>query len=377
MKIGNCRYVKYIMNKTLYSTGILKVKTTPDKRLVKENEPHLMLVNKVSKRRKSFHLSFDLKKGHSLKIAAAVLIMIPVFALLAYFLCVYPVKNLDIALEVNGESVTDSMLSYATLTFDGQGSGDVSAVSAAVIPVVKTLSYVIKPGDTISGISKRYNLDEGTLISFNKISNVRRIIPGNTLKIPDIDGIPYTVRKGDTLEKISGKYQVPLNAILDANDLESEIIEPGTNIFIPGARISDYEYKKATGTLFIYPTRGRLTSPFGYRIDPFTGTRRMHYGIDLANRIGTPVRASMSGTVVVIANHPQGYGNYIVIRHERGYQSLYGHLDKILVRKGQRVSQGQKIGLMGSTGRSTGPHLHFSLYKNYVPVNPLGGYLYK
>ena len=353
------------------------MKTTPDKRLVKENEPHLMLVNKVSKRRKSFHLSFDLKKGYSLKIAAAVLIMIPVFALLAYFLRVYPVKNLDIALEVNGEPVTDSMLSYATLTFDGQGSGDVSAVSAAVIPVVKTLSYVIKPGDTISGISKRYNLDEGTLISFNKISNVRRIIPGNTLKIPDIDGIPYTVRKGDTLEKISGKYQVPLNAILDANDLESEIIEPGTNIFIPGARISDYEYKKATGTLFIYPTRGRLTSPFGYRIDPFTGTRRMHYGIDLANRIGTPVRASMSGTVVVVANHPQGYGNYIVIRHERGYQSLYGHLDKILVRKGQRVSQGQKIGLMGSTGRSTGPHLHFSLYKNYVPVNPLGGYLYK
>lgn len=170
---------------------------------------------------------------------------------------------------------------------------------------------------------------------------------------------------------------MPLNSILDANDLESEIIEPGTSIFIPGARISDYEYKKATGTLFIYPTRGRLTSPFGYRTDPFTGTRRMHYGIDLANRVGTPVRATMAGTVVVVANHPQGYGKYIVIRHERGYQSLYGHLETILVRKGQRVSQGQKIGLMGSTGRSTGPHLHFSLYKNYVPVNPLAGYLYK
>lgn len=229
------------MDKTLYSSGILKVKTIPKKRLVKENEPHLMLVNKVSKRKKSFHLSFDLKKGYHIKIAAAVLIMIPVFALFIYFIRVYPVKNMNIAIESDGESVVNFMLSYATLTFDGQGSGDVSAVSAAITPVVKTLSYVIKPGDTISGISKKYSLDEGTLISFNRISNVRRIIPGNTLKIPDIDGIPYTVQKGDTLEKISGKYQVPLNAILDANDLTSEIIEPGTSIFIPGARISDYE----------------------------------------------------------------------------------------------------------------------------------------
>ena len=365
------------MNKTLYSAGINKLRTTSVKRTTAESEPRLMLINKVTRRKKGTSLSFDFRKTDFLKMGAGFLILVPVVSFLIYFFRVYPVKSLDIAVLTDTEVINESMLSYATLTFDGQGSGDVSAVSVNVTPVVKTLSYVIKPGDTISGIAKKYNLDEGTLIGFNKISNVRRIIPGNTLKIPDIDGIPYTVRKGDTLEKISGRYKVPLNAILDANDLETEVIEPGSSLFIPGARISDYEYKKATGTLFIYPVRGRLTSPFGYRTDPFTGTRRMHYGIDLANRAGTPVRATMDGTVVVVANHPQGYGNYIVIRHARGYQSLYGHLSRILVRKGQRVIQGQKIGLMGSTGRSTGPHLHFSLYKNYVPVNPLAGYLYK
>ncbi len=369
------------MNRTLYSAGKLKVKNSSTTSYGK-NEPQLMLVNKVSRRRKRRITLNSVKDGMLLKYRKILLFTLPLLVAAAagslyYFAFIHPLKAMDIPVSADEGMIEDSLLSYATLEYDGQGSGDVGAIAGSITPVVKTLSYVIKPGDTLSGIAKAYNLDVGTLIGFNKIKNVRRLIPGKTLKIPDIDGIPYSVKRGDTLEKISKRYNVPLNAILDANDLESEIIEPGRNIFIPGARISDYEYKKATGTLFIYPTRGRLTSPFGYRTDPFTGKRRMHYGIDLANRIGTPVRATMGGTVVVIGNHPQGYGKYVVIRHARGYQSLYGHLNTILVRKGQRVSQGQKIGLMGSSGRSTGPHLHFSLYKNYVPVNPLAGYLYR
>ena len=135
--------------------------------------------------------------------------------------------------------------------------------------------------------------------------------------------------------------------------------------------MSDYEYKKATGTLVIYPARGRLTSSFGYRNDPFTGTRRFHYGIDLANTVGTNVTSAMDGVIVDIENRPAGYGKYVVIRHDRGYQTLYGHLSSILVREGQRVRQGQSIGTMGSTGRSTGSHLHFAVYKNNRPVDPL------
>ncbi len=273
--------------------------------------------------------------------------------------------------------IANSMLSYASSEFSGMGSGMPNIQESAIISTVSSTDYEVKPGDTLSEISKAYNINVGTLISYNKIKDVRRIWAGAKLKIPDTNGLPYIVKKGDSLESIAADHNIPLNNILDANNLDSELISVGDELFIPGAKISDYDYKKATGTLFLYPTNGRLTSPFGYRTDPFTGVRRMHYGLDLANRIGTPVKATMAGTVIVIGHQPQGYGNYIVIRHERGYQSLYGHLSKILVRKGQRVGQGQRIGEMGSTGRSTGPHLHFSLYKNNVPVDPLRGYLYR
>ncbi len=343
-----------------------------------------MLVNNVQKR-PGKHVSATPQKrsfgkrmsGRKFVTAGGVVLLV-FLAAAGYYWYSTTYRAFDIPIPAPETLVKDYLLSYATLTYDGKGSGDAKAIAGAgtLTPVVKTLSYIIKSGDTLSGIAKQYHLDVGTLISFNKIKDVRRVMVGTTLNIPDIDGVPYTIKRGDTLEKIAHQYKVPLNSILDANDLASEIVEPGKNIFIPGARISDYEYKKATGTLFIYPTRGRLTSPFGYRIDPFTGTRRMHYGIDLANRIGTPVRATMAGVVVIIANHPQGYGNFIVIQHARGYQSLYGHWSAILVHKGQRVAQGQKIGLIGTTGRSTGPHLHFSIYKNHVPVNPLAGYLY-
>jgi len=280
-------------------------------------------------------------------------------------------------LGTDNQPITISMLTYASSEFSGMGSGLPNIQEGDIISKVSAIDYQIKPGDTLSEISKAYNIDVGTLISYNKIKDVRKIWAGVNLKIPDTNGLPYIVKKGDTLESISSDHNIPLNNILDANNLDSEIISVGDELFIPGAKISEYDYKKATGTLFLYPTHGRLSSPFGYRTDPFTGVRRMHYGIDLANRIGTPVKATMAGTVIVIGHQSQGYGNYIVIRHARGFQSLYGHLSKILVRKGQRVSQGQRIGEMGSTGRSTGSHLHFSLYKNNVPVNPLGGYLYR
>lgn len=285
----------------------------------------------------------------------------------------------DKAFILPGDSlvINSSLLEYASSEFTGMGSGIPYIQESAIISTVKSFDYQVKDGDTLSDISKLYNIDVGTLISYNKIKDVRRIWVGINLKIPDIDGMPYVVRNGDSLESIAGKYGIPLNDILDANNLDSEIISVGDRLFIPGAKISEYDYKKATGTLFLYPASGRLSSPYGYRIDPFTGVRRMHYGIDIANRTGTDIRSTMAGTVVVIADQPLGYGKYIVIRHDRGFQSLYGHLDAILVRKGQRISQGQKIGRMGSSGRSTGTHLHFSLYKNNSPVNPLNGYLYR
>jgi murein DD-endopeptidase MepM/ murein hydrolase activator NlpD len=269
------------------------------------------------------------------------------------------------------------LLHYIAPESEAKGSGEVGIPDGRIIDQVKTFSYTIERGDTLSEIAAKHDLDVGTLISFNDIDDVRRVMAGTELTIPDVDGIPYTVKKGDTLERIAGRYDVPLENILDANDLQSATIQPGQTLFIPGGEISEYDYKKAMGTLFIYPSLGRLTSGYGYRNDPFTGLRRMHYGIDLADSVGTIVKSTMAGRVATIGNQPRGYGKYVVIQHRHGFQSLYGHLSTIEVRRGEYIRQGQKVGEMGNSGRSTGPHLHFSLYKNNVPVNPLSGYLYQ
>ena len=250
------------------------------------------------------------------------------------------------------------------------GDEDLPPLAAFLGGIEEQIHTVVR-GDTLSGISLEYNVEIGTLISFNGIKDVRRIVPGTQLRIPSFDGVRYVIRPGDSLSSIASGNGISVNDILDANNLESALIQPGDVLFLPGASISEYDYKKATGTLIIYPTMGRLTSGYGYRDDPFTGVRRYHYGIDLANITGTDIIASMAGVVVDIENRPAGYGKYVVIRHDRGYQTLYGHLYTISVREGQRVQQGQTIGTMGSTGRSTGPHLHFAIYKNNRPVNPL------
>ncbi len=278
---------------------------------------------------------------------------------------------------VSVNSIRSSLLSYAGQESANQGSGTFMLPEGAVINSVSSREYLLQRGDTLSEIAGSNGLDVGTLIAFNQISDVRKIFAGTTIRIPNVDGVPYTVRSGDSLASISEKFSINLNYILDANDLQTELISAGDQLFIPGGKISEYDYKKAMGTLFIYPTRGRLTSPFGYRNDPFTGVRSMHYGVDLAAPVGTAIVSTMAGQIIAVGDRPAGYGKYIVVRHAQGFQSLYGHLSRIVVRKGQYVSQGQKIGEMGSSGRSTGPHLHFSLYRNNVPINPLNGYLYR
>lgn len=114
----------------------------------------------------------------------------------------------------------------------------------------------------------------------------------------------------------------------------------------------------------------KLTSPYGYRIHPTTGQYKFHNGVDLANSQGTPIRATRSGKVTV-ATYGGTYGYYVTINHGDGYSSLYAHMTHYIVSKGETVSKGQVIGYMGSTGRSTGPHLHFSIFYNGSSVNPM------
>ena len=238
------------------------------------------------------------------------------------------------------------------------------------VSTVTFTDYTVRKGDTVSGIASRAGLRNfGTLLSVNNIDNARRISAGQALRIPSADGLLYTVKKNETLAGIAAAHKVTVTALLDANDLTQETLSVGQKLFIPGASLSSFELRKALGELFIYPIQGRLTSPFGYRSDPFTGARSFHTGVDLAAPIGTPVKATLDGRIAETGFN-RIFGNYVIITHDRGYQSLYGHLSAVSVKRGQYVTQGAIVGAVGNTGYSTGPHLHLSIYKNGSLINP-------
>jgi len=146
-----------------------------------------------------------------------------------------------------------------------------------------------------------------------------------------------------------------------ANHQESSFTE------LQGALVNKASFLASTPS--IWPVRGWVTSTFGDRTSPFTGFTQLHNGMDIANRMGTPITATANG-IVVQAGRDEGLGKVISISHGYGIKSIYGHLSEIHVRVGQKVARGAKIGAMGSTGNSTGPHLHYQLSVNGVTVNP-------
>lgn len=277
------------------------------------------------------------------------------------------------------EHLDNFMSSFAlddSLKVDSDGKlldADFSVDSSIIVQAVTYQNYKVKSGDTISGITKKFGLSNiSTLIAVNDISNVRQLAAGQKLKIPSMDGIVYTVQKGDSINSIVGKYNIKMEALLDANELSSEELTVGQVLFIPGAALDRKTLQNAMGELFILPISAafRWSSPYGWRADPFTGVRSFHTGTDMACPQGTPILASQSGRVSAVSSN-RVYGNYVIIDHGNGYQTLYAHMYKALVKKGAWVSQGTRIGLVGSTGYSTGPHLHFMAYKNGTRIDPM------
>jgi len=231
-------------------------------------------------------------------------------------------------------------------------------------------SYQVRPGDSVEAIARRYGLSIDAVIASNNLRNVRRLRAGDTIRIPNMDGIPYTVQNGDSYKKIAASFDVPLEAILDANDIQNDSISSGTILFIPGAKMDKTALRQALGELFIWPLSGKLSSGFGWRNDPFTGLRSFHAGLDVSVPSGTAIRASSDGKISAVG-YNSIYGNFVIVTHSTEYQTMYAHLNRVLVRNGAVVTQGAIIAQSGNTGRSTGPHLHFSVYKNNRAINPL------
>jgi len=247
-----------------------------------------------------------------------------------------------------------------------------------VAPLLQMSTYHAKNGDSLWTIASKRGPDFfWTLLSVNRLKKADRISIGQELRIPNQNGVLHTIEKSETLEDISLRYGVNIRKIIRVNRiLDPSEIKQGSDLFIPGAKISlafskDLLKRSGVPAQFAWPCpRSRISSRFGYRKDPFTKRRAFHPGLDIAPGYGANVKASMNG-VVTHAGRMGGYGNLIVIRHSGGFQTRYGHLSRIRVKQGRYVSQGQIIGNVGNTGRSTGPHLHFEVRKNGKAENPL------
>ncbi len=286
----------------------------------------------------------------------------------------YLVLQIDSCAASKPESIIEAETIEVTAEADdsppGVGSGAQLLIEERA-PRLLWEEYTVVKGDTVSEIAKSYGLAQDTILSFNDIRNSRLLQIGQILRIPNHDGILHSVTSSDTVDAISQKYGVEAELIRSINELESGI-EPDkdTKIFIPSARLKRVTLQEINGDLFAWPVKGYISSKYGYRNSPFTGVRQFHSGLDIAAPMGTIVKAAMDGKVSA-TGFDVNAGNYIYITHHSGYRSFYAHLSVIKVTAGQKVKTGQRIGDVGSTGLSTGSHLHFGVFKNGITVNPL------
>lgn len=232
------------------------------------------------------------------------------------------------------------------------------------------VAYRVVKGDTISEIADRYGVTTDSVVTFNGITNARTLSIGKYLKIPTLNGILYTAKAGDTALALAASYGISAERIMELNGIGDDPLTGGRALFLPDARLSSWALREISGDLFSWPLRGWLTSWYGWRNDPFSGDRSFHTGIDIGANRGAAVRAAMEG-VVAATGYSAVSGNYVSLRHHSGYSTLYAHLDRIDVKVGRSVTQSTVIGAVGSTGYSTGPHLHFTVSKHGRTMNPM------
>jgi murein DD-endopeptidase MepM/ murein hydrolase activator NlpD len=251
--------------------------------------------------------------------------------------------------------------------------------------------HTVQDGETVSSIAEKYGLNPSTILWENELGAKDKLKPGQQLRILPTDGVRHKVVRGETIYTLSKKYGLgddpadaqpivnyPFNEFRNDETFELAAgqvimipngVQPNEESSVPRPSFAnrltpDAGSVTASGS-FVWPASGRITQGFSF----------YHKAFDIANRAGGPILAADSGTVIV-AGWPDnsGYGNRVMLDHGNGYVTLYGHMSLIQVQVGQRVARGSVIGQMGSTGRSTGTHLHFEIRNGGVQENP-GNYL--
>ena len=247
----------------------------------------------------------------------------------------------------------------------------------------EVITHIVSEGETFSSIAERYGLQVSTILWENKMTEKTPLKPGMELRILPVDGVRHQVQRGETIYSIAKKYGLegsqaqvivdyPFNEFLNDETFE---LATGQFIVVPDGvmpeaaaparptsiivKTPDNPGATATGT-FIWPAAGMITQ--GYKF--------YHKAFDIANRAGGPILAADGGVVIAAGWDASGYGNRVMVDHGNGYITLYGHLSVLQVSEGQRINRGDVMGQMGSTGRSTGTHLHFEVRQGGVLLNP-------
>jgi murein DD-endopeptidase MepM/ murein hydrolase activator NlpD len=250
------------------------------------------------------------------------------------------------------------------------------------------VNYTVQKGDTISSIAQHFGVTINTVLWANDLASYSLIRPGDILTILPYSGILHTVKSGDTISKIASVYDVDEEKILSSNDLGA-VLRIGEKVMVPGGNkiskpkitvsqpivntgisiIRDLvtpsapkvDNAAAVDSKMAWPTEGRrITQYYSWR----------HTGLDIANKTGTPLYAAEDGTVE-FAGWSSGYGYNVVINHGNSKKTRYAHASQLFVKAGDSVSRGENIAAMGSTGWSTGPHIHFEVIINGKKYNPL------
>ncbi len=239
-------------------------------------------------------------------------------------------------------------------------------------------TYTVRDGDTISSVAKMFSVSVNTILWANDLSGKSVLRSGQTLVILPISGITYTVKSGDTLKGIAQKYHADVNDISNYNDLSVTVsLSAGQTIIIPDGEITTVQVASPGSRphkITKAPNEPLLDgwqwpAMPGYFARPLAnGTKTQglhgHNAVDFGSPVGTPILASASGVVIIARMNGGwngGYGNYVVISHPNGTQTLYAHMSRGAVTVGAQVSQGQTIGYVGMTGLTTGPHVHFEI----------------
>lgn len=245
----------------------------------------------------------------------------------------------------------------------------------------ESFAYTVQGGDTLSGIGSKFKISIDALKYVNGLTDNSVLRPGQEVTIPPVSGLIHEVEDGDSLASIAEKYSVPEQAIADFNYiLDTSTLAVGTELVVPDAKVPEPEIVPIIPTVYTQPVQYGAPTPSGnFCVWPSTTTiitqyfSWYHNGLDVATPWGSlpPLFACTDGTVTRAGWDPWGLGLHVRIDHGGGYETVYGHMSRIDVGYGANVGRGQQIGVMGSTGRSTGPHVHFIVNYYGVAQNPL------